>query len=59
MGQQTHKPQQGQDVPDLPSDGQSSEEAQPMHDEGLGRPQRQPGQVDIGVPAKGDAGKDA
>lgn len=52
MGQQIPKPHKGEDIPDLPPADQAPERNEretPMHDEGLGKPPRQPGQIDIEV----------
>jgi len=58
MGQQIPKPREGQDIPDVPPAEQAPEKNEretPMHDEGLGKPPRQPGQVDVGKPQDMDS----
>ncbi len=59
---QSTQPQPGRDLPELPPDEpapQKTEPSEPMHDDGLGKPQRQPGQIDVAAPPGEDATKDA
>ncbi|WP_155301085.1 hypothetical protein [Cupriavidus necator] len=53
MNQQILKPREGQDIPDVPPAEhapQKEEREAPVHDEGLGKPLREPGQHDVGMP---------
>lgn len=53
MSQQIPKPREGQDIPDVPPAERApakEEREAPVHDEGLGKPLREPGQENVGIP---------